>query len=299
MAVFLDSEYLGKLMEGSFEATVVGVSDAVAAKPDLFGEGAETIATFGAHAIVMNPATGKTWRVRYESVPMGVVSILGAEPVDVPSRDDRDLSRSAKDAADAVVDAMLSGKDQETVELAGGLLRLAQEGVSLTMQAVEGQVRAFAGSDFPWREELAASKDEILEYVGDPEDGDVPYPKFAEIVGSGIEADGRLDMVVSEAMAGLVEFYVGMMERLGAVADADLSGAEVGDTEVPELDDFVVGVAEDVEEMAGYAEDALSAADTDPEAAARVYDTLASFAEDVLLAVAFVEKVVESNRKGE
>ena len=39
MAVFLDSEYLGKLVEGSFETTVIGVSEAVAAKPDLFGEG--------------------------------------------------------------------------------------------------------------------------------------------------------------------------------------------------------------------------------------------------------------------
>jgi hypothetical protein len=291
---YMDAGFIDELLAGSYERRVTAVSEAVRSRVDLFGDGAEVLGTYGEHAIVLNP-DGRAWRVQYETVQLGGVVTLGTiQPFNIPSKTDAEMSAATKDTADAVVDAMLSGDDEKSLEHERELLAMAQEGVALTTQTVAADVSTFVGSDFQWRDDIAAKKEAILTYLGGaPDMNGVPVPKYDSVLTSGSVGDD-IAMAVAADIRALIDFYKDADMRLSAVADAL---ERVPDDKRIDVEGFIDDLGEDVLEMIGYATESMATSDTDPMALVQVYDMLAGFTEDVLTGVLFLEKLVSDFSK--
>lgn len=301
MALFLNAKFLGELLAGSYETQVQRVAEAVSQRRDLFGEGSEVIGTFGAHALVLNEHTGQAWRVQYESSLLGIVQLGTPQQFEIPSQTGAQMAAATKDTADSVVSALMAGKTQDFVGGMRNLLQIRMAGVPLTLASVAAEVEAFLGSDFPWVRDLNQAREAILVFLGSAaENPDLPSPRFGDISTS-VSDDDTVLAAASAAMQKLVDFLANILERLTKAQqvniDWTIKDAAGVPMPVPEFVEFVDGLSEDVEEMAGYAQDALNAADTDPQGVARIYDALALMVPDIWLATAFAEKLAPSFTK--
>jgi len=291
---FIDADFLARLLEGSFEASMERVDEAVAAHPELFG-GEEiefrTIGTFDAHAIVMNE-NGEFFRVEYGLNEDNEFALGKVERMDVPVKEASSLGEDTRVEARRAVDAMLAGNTDEAEKRVGSLFTLVSSGVRLTAEAVEDDLVEFLGSDCGWVTAIRDNEESVLKFAGDGVSKELPVPRFEDMSNF-----GDVRPVVRSRLRTLHESLQAMKAEIESATNIDggcvLRTEDTVDAEMATSDfiEFVGLFAEDLDATTGIVEDALSVSDDGSVGSlARIHDGVAARVKEMGLAAAFAAK---------
>jgi len=291
----VDADFLAKLLEGSFEASMEQVDEAVAAHPELFGGediDIRAIGTFDAHAIVMNE-NGEFFRVEYGLDDEGDFVLGEVEALSVPVKEASELGEDTRIEAHRAVDAMLTGDTDEADRRVNSLLTLVSSGVRLTAEGVEDDLVELLGSDCGWVHAVRDNEEAIKQFVGAEANRELPTPQFEHDSSS----FGDVRPVVRSRLRRLQDTLKAMQTEVAPATRVDggciLRTEEAVDADMATSDfiEFVGLFADDLDATTGIVEDALSVSeDGSVGSLARIHDGVAARVKELSLAAAFAAK---------
>lgn len=298
-----DTNFLDRLLEGSFETVIERLEAAVEEHRELFGGSDDVVVgvkgTYPAHLIVMNDQLG-FYRVEWAVDDDGEVTFGEVKRVDVPVKETKHLGRESHEHASAVVDAVLEGDDDTAKAHLAELFDLVRRGVKLTAESVEDAIDFFVGSEPPW---LAAVRDNAATmrgFVGARSNKDLPKVRFEALIDAdpddiAEEDDARYRKVVAESLRRLRTTLEDMNASIAVAMQIDesyeLNVEGGGAMEAGHFIEFVDQFGVDLEALIGLTEDAVAiSANGTLKSLARVHDKTAGVMADIGLAAAFAEK---------
>jgi len=294
----VDADFLAKLLEGSFEASMERVDEAVAAHPELFGGGdveIRTIGTFAGHAIVMNE-NGEFFRIEYGRGDDGDFAIGEVKKIAVPVKEASQLGEDTRTEAHRAVEAMLAGDHDEATKRVSSLFNLVSSGVRLTAEGVEDDLVEFLSTDCGWVDAIRDNEESISGFVGAEANRELPKPRFEDV----IEISENEDQMRSAVRSRLRKLHDSLAIMQGEISSArqvdggyTLRTEGEADAEMASSDfvEFVDLYADDLDATTGLVEDALSVSeDGSVGSLARIHDGVAARAREMGLAAAFASK---------
>jgi hypothetical protein len=294
----VDADFLAKLLEGSFEASMDRVDTLVADHPELFGgEDTEirTIGTFDSHAIVAN-AEGEFFRVEHGVDDDGNFVLGEVERIAVPVKEASELGEDTRAEAHRAVEAMLTGDTAEADKRVGSLFTLVSSGVRLTAEGVEDDLVSLLSTDCGWVDAIRDNEEAIVGFVGAEANRELPRPRF-ENVFEMTEDEDRVRQVVRSRLRKLHESLTHMQGEIAEARRVDggytLRADGDADAEMATSDfvEFVDLYADDLDATAGLVEDALSVSeDGSVGSLARIHDGVAARVKEMGLAAAFAAR---------
>lgn len=295
----VDGDLLSKLLEGSYEAMISRVDEAVLAHADLFGGSdkvdVRAVGTYPSHVIVVNSG-GDFFRAVYNVVEdANTVSLGEVERVQIPVKEASELSVEAREKAEQAVEAIMSGDDDAASKAVFDLYGMVRSGVRLTAESVEDAVKRLFAEDADWSVAIHDNEKAIQDFVGSEANRDLPKPRFVHI--DVFEDEERHRKVIGGALKRLKEslatLHVGM--SLAREIDESYSQPAYGNADgamaMADFIAFVESFDSDLSTMKGLIEDAVAvSADGDLVTLARIHDDVADRMHEVGLAAAFCEK---------
>lgn len=291
----VDADFLASLLEGSFEASMEQVDEAIAAHPELFGGDdidIRTIGTFSSHAIVMNE-NGEFFRVEYGLDEEGDFVLGQVEQISVPVKEASELSEDTRTEAHRAVKAMLAGDSDEADRRVNSLVTLVSSGVRLTAEGVEDDLVELLGSDCGWVHAVRDNEDAIRSFVGAEANRELPTPRFEDYDSSSHD----VRPVIRSRLRRLHDTLKAMQTEVAPATQVDggciLRTEEAVDADMATSDfiEFVGLFSDDLDATAGIVEDALSVSeDGSVGSLARVHDGVAARVKELNLASTFAAK---------
>jgi len=293
----VDSTVVDRLTEGSFEAQIERVEQAVANSLHLFNaeEGGLHSWTYPNHVVVVNEHA-EFFRAEYTIGDDGEVELGNVERVEVPVKEAKHLGSEARGLADDIVGAVFDGDDDRAEESFQELFNMVANGVRITAESVEDDFTALEISESAWMRAVDDNAVTMRAFIGAAANRDMPKPRFEAMLAADelSEADSsRYRKVVGEGLRRLRTTLEDLNASIALARTID-EGYTLRDGDemaASHFIEFAGQLGDDLDAMMGVVENAIAVAgDGDLKSLARTHDGVAELMGDAGLAAAFAEK---------
>lgn len=300
----VDGDFLGRLLAGSYEATMGAVEEAVADHPQLFGSeddaGVRVIGTYPDHALVVN-RDGTFYRCEW-TVEGDEVQLQNIKQIDVPVYEADVRASTVRKTVNEAVDAMLECDSDVAEEKLKELLTYVTNGIPMTAESVEFLFTENRErfQDAEWAQAVRDREAEFRSFLGaEALRLSYPKPRFEHLTGESIE-----ESAAEQRKSDIVESIEGVREFLGRLAGQVTLARQVteeyrvrgGSAEdglaTTDFVQFASSFAEDLDGMISIVEDALAVSeDGCAKCLARLHDGIAEQMREWAIAAAVAEKL--------
>lgn len=293
----VDSEFLAKLLDGSFETAMGKVDEAILARPELFGgdDGSDvrTIGTFLDHAIVLN-SDGEFFRADFVvSEDTGAIELGQVERLEVPVKEASELGAQAREESRLAVEALLAGDEDGANVHMGSLYEMVRSGVRVTAEGVEDDFLEFFSEEPAWLKALRENESSVVSFVGAEARREYPAPKFDGVELDGVQSRAAVGAALSRLHESLRELQESVVDARSVDEESRLhvESSEDASMAAQSFFDFVTEYGTDLDDTIALVEDAMAVReDGTLGSLARVHDGVAARMRDMGLAAAFSEK---------
>lgn len=291
------------LTRGSFEHLSQRIKLAVSENRELFSDKrsvqVDSIATFPGYVLV-GTAEGNYYRSKYEDVD-GNIRLAVPEKIDVPVVDAGNAKQFSRQYAMGVVDSILSGTKEESVERVLAYLDLT-ESVNTTPPGIADIVFEHVRQARPWRslyneqkQEIVGSLKEAAEVLRSQKispkyaplyDGTIPEEKFenyrSEVVNNLSVASERLERAQTKAEMVYYPFFESLQNTTRTPEEDQVLG---------QFSSFAEDFFEDIQDLREYVSNGLKNEQC-VMCLGQVHDAVAESLTDYEIAGTFVERMV-------